>query len=29
VNEATRKVDEHLASRVGNLAMGLNLPGLT
>jgi DNA-binding YbaB/EbfC family protein len=28
VNEATRKVDEHLASRVGNLASGLNLPGL-
>ena len=28
VNEATRKVDEQLASRVGNLATGLNLPGL-
>lgn len=28
VNEATRKVDEQLASRVGNLASGLNLPGL-
>lgn len=29
VNEAVRKVDEQLASRVGNLAGGLNLPGLT
>lgn len=29
VNEATRKVDEQLASRVGNLAGGLNIPGLT
>jgi hypothetical protein len=29
VNEATRRVDEQLASRVGNLAGGLNLPGLT
>lgn len=29
VNEANRKVDEQLASRVGNLATGLNLPGLT
>jgi DNA-binding YbaB/EbfC family protein len=29
VNEATRKVDEQLASRVGNLAGGLNFPGLT
>ena len=28
-NEATRKVDEQLASRVGNLASGLNLSGLT
>ncbi len=28
VNEATRKVDEQLASRVGNLAGGLNIPGL-
>ena len=28
-NEAARKVDEQLASRVGNLASGLNLPGLT
>ena len=29
VNEATRRVDEHLASRVGNLTSGLNIPGLT
>jgi|GraSoiStandDraft_15_1057317.scaffolds.fasta_scaffold798714_2 nucleoid-associated protein EbfC len=29
VNEATRKVDEQLASRVGSLTGGLNLPGLT
>ncbi len=29
VNEANRRVDEQLASRVGNLASGLNLPGLT
>ena len=29
VNEATRKVDEQAASQVGNLAGGLNLPGLT
>ncbi len=29
VNEATRKVDEQLASQVGNLAGGLNIPGLT
>ena len=29
VNEATRKVDEQLASRVGNLAGGLNGPCLT
>jgi DNA-binding YbaB/EbfC family protein len=29
VNEASRKVDEHLASQVGNLAGGLNLPGMT
>ena len=29
VNEATRKVDEQMASRVGSLAGGLNLPGLT
>ena len=28
VNEATRKVDEQLASRVGNLAGGLSIPGL-
>jgi DNA-binding YbaB/EbfC family protein len=28
VNEATRKIDGHLASRVGSLANGLNLPGL-
>ena len=28
VNEATRRVDEQLASRVGNLTSGLNLPGL-
>ncbi len=29
VNEAARKVDEQLASRVGNLTGGLNIPGLT
>lgn len=29
VNEAARKVDEQLASRVSNLAGNLNLPGLT
>jgi len=29
VNEAARRVDEQMASRVGNLAGGLNLPGLT
>ena len=29
VNEATRRVDEQLASKVGSLAGGLNLPGLT
>jgi DNA-binding YbaB/EbfC family protein len=29
VNEATKKVDEQLASRVSNLAGNLNLPGLT
>ncbi len=29
VNEASRKVDEHLASRVGNLTGGLSFPGLT
>lgn len=28
VNEATRKIDEQLASRVGNMAGGLNIPGL-
>lgn len=28
VNEASRKVDEQMASRVGSLAGGLNLPGL-
>lgn len=28
VNEAARRVDEHLSSRVGNLAGGLNFPGL-
>ena len=28
VNDANRKVDEQLASRVGNLATGLTLPGL-
>ena len=28
-NEAARKVDEQTASQVGNLAGGLNLPGLT
>jgi len=28
VNEATRKVDDQLARRVGNLTSGLNLPGL-
>lgn len=29
VNEATRKIDEQLASRVGNLTGGLNITGLT
>ena len=29
VNEATRKVDEQLASQMGNMTGGLNLPGLT
>jgi len=29
VNEAARKVDEQLAGQVGNLAGGLNIPGLT
>ena len=28
VNEANRKVDEQLASRVGNLASGLSLSGM-
>jgi hypothetical protein len=28
VNEATRKVDEQLASKMGNLAGGFNIPGL-
>lgn len=28
VNEASRKVDEQLASQVGNLAGGMNIPGL-
>jgi nucleoid-associated protein EbfC len=29
LNDAARKVDEQLASRVGSLAGGLNIPGLT
>jgi hypothetical protein len=29
VNDATRKVDEQLASQMGSLAGGLNIPGLT
>ena len=29
VNDATRKVDEQLASQMGNLAGGFNIPGLT
>jgi len=29
VNEASRKVDEQMASQMGNLAGGLNIPGLT
>ena len=29
VNDATRKVDEQLASQMGNLTGGFNLPGLT
>src|SRR5271157_119899 len=29
VNEAARKVDEQLASKVGNITNMLNLPGLT
>ena len=28
-NEASRRVDEQLASQMGNLAGGLNIPGLT
>ena len=28
VNEAARRVDEQLAKQVGNLAGGLNIPGL-
>ena len=27
-NDASRKVDEHLSSHMGNLAGGMNLPGL-
>ena len=29
VNEASRKIDEQLQQRVGNLAPGLGLPGLS
>jgi hypothetical protein len=29
VNDATRKVDEQLASHMGSLAGGLSIPGLT
>jgi len=29
VNDATRKVDEQLASQMGSLTGGLNIPGLT
>jgi len=29
VNEAARKIDEQMASRVGTLAGGFNIPGLT
>jgi hypothetical protein len=29
VNEASRRVDEQMASQMGNLTGGLNLPGLT
>ena len=29
VNDATRKVDEQLASQMGSLTAGLNIPGLT
>jgi DNA-binding YbaB/EbfC family protein len=28
-NEASRKVDEQMTSQMGNLAGGLNIPGLT
>jgi DNA-binding YbaB/EbfC family protein len=28
-NEASRKVDEQMASQMGSLAGGLNIPGLT
>jgi DNA-binding protein YbaB len=27
-NEASRKVDEQMSSQMGNLAGGLNIPGL-
>jgi len=29
VNEASRKVDEQMTNRMGNLAGGLSIPGLT
>jgi hypothetical protein len=29
VNEASRRVDEQMSSQMGNLAGGLNIPGLT
>ena len=29
VNEASRRVDEQMASQMGSLAGGLNIPGLT
>jgi hypothetical protein len=29
VNEAARRVDEQMASQMGNLTGGLNIPGLT
>ena len=29
INEASRKVDEQMASQMGSLAGGLNIPGLT
>jgi DNA-binding YbaB/EbfC family protein len=29
INDASRKVDEQMASQMGNLAGGLNIPGLT